>query len=185
MSKIFNLKQNQKALLIILTVIFVAALSFVVYKVMISNSTAQNNTSSTEPPDSSQDPSDVEQTFLVLGITLDLPGSLKEQLEYVEASSGGNVTARLSTGDVSSADSNCGLGGTDPSLGTLFRVDGQYPAEPSPMNTPGVLAKQLPDFYIAYRALQQECTSDQELNDLISGYKQQLIESFPTIRELK
>jgi len=186
MNKISNLKSNQSGfttMQIIVIVVLVAVLSFVAFRILI---TAQNNANATESSETEEDLSDSKQTFLVLGITLELPGSLKEQLEFVEASADGNVTAKLSSRDVSLADPNCNLGESDAPLGVLFRIEGQYPSEANATNTPGVLAKQtqLTDFYIAYRAPQQECTSNQELNGIISDYKQQLLDSFSTIEQL-
>ncbi len=120
----------------------------------------------TQTPSSNQTatpiPGQVSFKFTELGVQIPVPDSIKDltySLKSGKTTEGKTIqSVNLSTQSLAQLDPNCSNAG----LGTLSKVDGQYPQDSKTIaNEAGLLSKQFPAFYISYSMPQSYCSKNQ------------------------
>jgi hypothetical protein len=159
-----NSSQNGSAhvvVVIILVVVLIGALGFIFWQNFLKSPVGEwsrvEGTQNTEKQPPSENRASYVLNIPELNLKLDVDSKLKG-LAYQY-----NRPANAVTFNSDEMSKYCSLEVDDAPLGAVFKVDGQYPGEPSVENTPGVLMKQYSDFYLAYRSPQQSCS--QQKND--------------------
>lgn len=87
-----------------------------------------------------------------LGLQMTVPNDIKDLTYQVKTNTLRNgsqaTTAYFSTAALTALDAHCGTDVNTP-LGTLQKVDGQYPSDPTAALDYGTLVKQFPTFYVS------------------------------------
>lgn len=109
-----------------------------------------------------------------LGIQITVPDDLKDltyQIQTNKLQNGSTATtAYFSTTSLTAIDNNCA--GVNTPLGTLGRVDGQYPSDdPTAALDYGTLIKQFPTFYISEGVPNGSCSTNQNALAAVSKDK--------------
>lgn len=147
-------------IIVILIVALIGALGFIFWqnfpKSPVNEESRAEDTQNTEKQPSNEDRASYVLNIPELNLKLDVDSKLKG-LAY-RYNKPANAVA-FSSDEMSRY---CSVEEEDAPLGVVFKVDGQYPSEPSVENTPGVLMKQYSDFYLAYRSPQQSCSQQKD-----------------------
>lgn len=173
------------AIIIVLIIAAIALVGVIIWRISVSKVAVPDDQSASAPVTTqpTQSSFKIEQ----LGIEMDLAKELQDEIvlqSYTLSTT--KATVAMSTKLISSQAPACAASTNfgDAALGALHKVDGQYPAEPTPMNTPGTLIKQFSNYYIAYSKPQQSCTEDKELQKTIDDTSLVLQRDMSTIREI-
>ncbi len=110
-----------------------------------------------------------------LGVSLKLPVVLVD-LTFVENSA--KIGVNLSSQTLAAADPACTASATVAPLGTLEKVNGQFPKTASSTTT---LVKQYPTYYIAYTTPASNCSTSTQVNALANSLINSLKSSFASI----
>lgn len=163
-----NSSQNGSAhavVIIILVVVLVGALGFIFWQNFLKSPVIEGSRVEGTQNNEQQPPNEDHASYVLnipeLNLKLDVDSKLKG-LAYQY-----NRPASAVTFNSDEMSKYCSLEADDAPLGVVFKVDGQYPSEPSVVNTPGTLMKQYSDFYLAYRSPQQGC-SQQKDNEAVA-----------------
>jgi hypothetical protein len=167
-------------LLVVLTVALICGIGFYIYS-------SNNNDPVISPTAQNTQKSESTDTNVVkiseLGIQLKVSDSLQD-LEYIPGEPSGdnaqNIEAVgfITTKKLVGLEPSCSTKNGAP-LGTLWKINGQYTNDEQSWE----LAKQLPEFFIAYRKPAMECSSDAAFNKLVSELTADLKTVLPTITQ--
>lgn len=119
-----------------------------------------------------------------LGVQITVANDIKDLTYTVKTNTlkGGTqaTTAYFSTKALAALDKNCDAGVNTP-LGTLQRVDGQYPTDPTAASDYGTLVKQFPTFYISEGYPNGSCTSNASAAASASKFKDEFQAAIPSV----
>lgn len=122
-----------------------------------------------------------------LGIQITVPNDIKDliyQVSTVTLRSGQTETlAKFSTQALTSADSDCSV--SFGPLGSLGRVDGQYPSnDPNAAFNYGQLVQQFPTFFIISGSPNASCSSNPNATPSLGHFKGEFVAAQSTIQAL-
>lgn len=153
----------------------------------LANSTTTKTQAITQQPTANQNIMKLPE----LGIQMTIPNDIKDltyQLSTVTLRNGKQATlAMFSTKTLTTLDSKCDA--RSGPLGSLYRVDGQYPdfssgSVPGAPIDYGALVKQYPTFYISAGAPNAPCSASMSVNGTAGGFRGEFGMAEPTIQQL-
>lgn len=178
-----------EAVIVVAIIGVIGAVGWFVYqhnRLQLGDAAARNQT--TDQGTNQQTTTTTSATTIVkvpeLGLQITVPNDIKDLTYSVKTNTLRNgsqaTTAYFSTATLTALDANCGTDVTTP-LGTLQKVDGQYPSDPTAALDYGTLVKQFPTFYISEGFPNGSCSSKASAAASASKFKDEFVTAVSSI----
>lgn len=179
MPNIFNQQGFSQVIVSVVVLAAVMVVGLVGWRVYESSITTSQQESQIPEDHSAQSPDWFQ--IKELGIDIELPAALRDDIVLHSTTQAGNTFVAFSTRSITAQYPQCGASSGDAPLGVLVRTVGQYPANANVGNATGNLVKQFPDYYIAYRDPSQPCTQEAAAQTAIQNALAQFKGGFESI----